>query len=198
MPETTQGAWEGPRFDRWILRERTLLNPRSAGGPTYLAALEAEAAGSWEAGDIADIQPGVAADQPLREYSIASLPGDGCLQLVVRQAQRQDGSLGIGSGWLTAHAPLHGAVMLRIRANPEFRAPLDDRPLILISNGTGIAGLRALLKARVAADRRRNWLIFGERHRQHDFYFRDELSALNASGQLGMDLAFSRDQEARI
>ncbi|MEE3509769.1 hypothetical protein QN399_26750, partial [Pseudomonas sp. 10C3] len=34
----------------------------------------------------------------MREYSIASIPEDGSLQLIVRQERHADGSLGIGSG----------------------------------------------------------------------------------------------------
>jgi sulfite reductase (NADPH) flavoprotein alpha-component len=70
--------------------------------------------------------------------------------------------------------------------------------LILIGNGTGLAGLRGLLKARIAAGHRRNWLIFGERNAAHDFYCRDELLAWQAEGWLThLDLAFSRNQPAK-
>ncbi|MBU2323731.1 MAG: flavodoxin, partial [Gammaproteobacteria bacterium] len=75
----------------------------------------------------------------------------------------------------------------------------DDRPLILIGNGTGLAGLRSLLRARVAAGQRRNWLLFGERSAAHDFYCRDELQGYLADGSLArLDLAFSRDQAERL
>lgn len=132
---------------------------------------------------------------PHREYSIASLPADGSLQLLVRQAHRPDGSLGSGSGWLTAHAALAGPIDLRIRSNPSFHAPADDRPLVLVGNGTGMAGLRALLKARIAAGHRRNWLMFGERTSAHDFHYRDEVESWQREGQLQrLDLAFSRDR----
>src|SRR5690606_39690591 len=47
--------------------------------------------------------------------------------------------------------------------------------LLLVGNGTGIAGLRALLKARVAAGARRNWLLMGERQRAHVAFFETEL-----------------------
>ena len=71
--------------------------------------------------------------------------------------------------------------------------------MILIGNGTGIAGLRAHLKARVSADARRNWLLFGERSADRDFFFGDELLAWQAQGFIHrLDLAFSRDQEQRI
>ncbi|MGH8444585.1 MAG: sulfite reductase subunit alpha [Solimonas sp.] len=136
---------------------------------------------------------------PHREYSIASLPADGRVELVVRQMRRDDGRLGHGSGWLTAHAPLHATIALRVRSNRNFHLPDSERPLLLIGNGTGIAGLRAHLKARVAAGRARNWLLFGERRRQDDFFFRDEIEAWQRAGLLAhVDLAFSRDQAGRV
>ena len=68
------------------------------------------------------------------------------------------------------------------------------RPLILIGNGTGLAGLRAHLKARIDAGVTENWLVFGERNAQHDFLCRDELEGWAAAGQLArLDVAFSRD-----
>lgn len=131
---------------------------------------------------------------PHREYSIASLPTDGALELVVRQVIGPDGRLGLGSGWLTQHAAMGASIRLRLRRNSAFHPPADDRPLILIGNGTGIAGLRAQLKARVAAGHGRNWLLFGERTRAHDSLFGDELAAWQAAGHLSrLDWAFSRD-----
>ncbi len=130
-----------------------------------------------------------------RDYSIASLPSDGMLQLIVRQERHADGSLGIGSGWLSEYAPLQQRVLARVRRNSAFHLPTDERPLILIGNGTGLAGLRSLLKARIAAGQRDNWLLFGERNAAYDFYCQDELQGWLASGDLvRLDLAFSRDQ----
>jgi sulfite reductase (NADPH) flavoprotein alpha-component len=71
-------------------------------------------------------------------------------------------------------------------------------PLILIGNGTGIAGLRALMKSRIAEGRHRNWLIFGERNVAHDRFYGDEIEQSRARGQLErVDLVFSRDQPER-
>ncbi|HET6553191.1 MAG TPA: sulfite reductase flavoprotein subunit alpha [Dyella sp.] len=135
---------------------------------------------------------------PHREYSIASLPSDDGLHLLVRQMHRDDGRLGIGSGWLTVHAGIGGDIALRIRANPGFHAPKDDRPLILIGNGTGLAGLRALLKSRVERGHGRNWLLFGERQAAHDFYHREEIERWQTLGLLErLDLAWSRDGAQR-
>ncbi|MFN3771252.1 MAG: PepSY domain-containing protein [Ectopseudomonas guguanensis] len=130
-----------------------------------------------------------------REYSIASVAADGVLQLIVRQAVQADGSLGLGSGWLTEHLPVGGQLLARVRRNSGFHLPDDGRPLILIGNGTGLAGLRSLLRARALAGQGRNWLLFGERNRACDFFCGDELQAALAAGELQhLDLAFSRDQ----
>lgn len=134
---------------------------------------------------------------PHREYSIASLPVDGRLELLVRQALQADGRLGFGSGWLTRHAAIGGRIALRIRENRGFHPPPAGRPLILIGNGTGMAGLRAHLKARAAAGLGRNWLLFGERTSAHDFFYRDEIQGWRDQGLLArLDLAFSREAGA--
>ena len=59
-------------------------------------------------------------------------------------------------------------------------------PLILVGNGTGLAGLRAHLHARVAAGARRNWLLFGERNadREMPFFGQERLIASEARGPL--------------
>ena len=71
--------------------------------------------------------------------------------------------------------------------------------MILIGNGTGLAGLRSLIKARIAAGEQRNWLLFGERNAAHDFHCADELKGWLARGDLArLDLAFSRDQAEKV
>ena len=135
----------------------------------------------------------------MREYSIALIPEDGLLELIVRQERHADGSLGIASGWLTEHAPVGSSISLRLRRNSGFHLPAEPCPLILLGNGTGLAGLRSLLKARIAQGQQGNWLFFGERNAEHDFYCRDELQGWLASGDLArLDLAFSRDQAQKI
>ncbi|WP_417796822.1 sulfite reductase subunit alpha [Stutzerimonas nitrititolerans] len=132
---------------------------------------------------------------PHREYSIASVPADGTLQLLVRQAHHPDGRIGLGSGWLCQHAALGSDVALRIRPNPAFHGPAHSTPMILIGNGTGLAGLRAHLRERASQPGSRNWLLFGERQRSIDYFFQQEIEHWLASGHLQrLDLAFSRDQ----
>ena len=134
---------------------------------------------------------------PHREYSIASVPAEGSLDLLVRQQRDAQDHLGLGSGWLSEHAPLHQPLRLRIRTNPQFQAPADDCPLILIGNGTGIAGLRAHLAA--CAQRLRpgcHWLLFGERSAARDNFFAADIQRWQQQGLLGRcDLVFSRDAQ---
>lgn len=135
----------------------------------------------------------------LREYSIASIAADGVLELIVRQELHPNGSLGIGSGWLTEHVPVGGHISLRVRRNSGFHLPNEAVPMILLGNGTGLAGLRSLLKARIADGQQRHWLLFGERNREHDFLCRAELEEWLINGDLArLDLAFSRDQAEKI
>ncbi|QFT20769.1 Sulfite reductase [NADPH] flavoprotein alpha-component [Pseudomonas sp. THAF187a] len=133
-----------------------------------------------------------------RDYSIASVAADAVLQLIVRQAVQAGGRLGLGSGWLSEYLPVGGQLLARVRRNTGFHLPEDDRPLILIGNGTGLAGLRSLLRARALAGQGRNWLLFGERSRACDFFCGDELQAALEAGDLQhLDLAFSRDQACK-
>lgn len=197
--------WEPPRYERWRLTARRLMNPGSAGDACFHIELQPQSdSASWQAGDIAEIDPRNSTwnpglqSLPHREYSIASLPSDGAIHLLVRQMRRPDGEPGLGSGWLTAGAKIGDDIALRVRANSNFHAPAADVPLILIGNGTGIAGLRSLLKARIAAARHRNWLIFGERNAAHDRFYGEELERWRADGQIErIDWVFSRDQSQR-
>lgn len=134
-----------------------------------------------------------------REYSIASIPAQQRLRLVVRQKRDANNQLGLGSGWLTEFAQLKQEISLRIRTNESFHLIDDNRPIICIGNGTGIAGLMSLLQQRNRQNYTANWLIFGERQREHDFFYQETINAWKNMGTLQrLDLAFSRDQEQRI
>lgn len=136
---------------------------------------------------------------PSREYSIASIPSQQVLRLVVRQQSDHQGQLGLGSGWLTQHTALNSEIGLRIRTNESFHLIDDNRPIICIGNGTGIAGLMSLLHARTRQNYTQNWLIFGERQREYDFFYQSTIEAWQTTGMLQrLDLAFSRDQTEKV
>lgn len=188
--------WTPPAYEPWRLVERTLINPGSPGGAAYHLAFEAVgAAPDWSAGDIAEIGlPERDGQRPgAREYSIASLPTGGRAEFLIRLMQAPDGTPGLASGWLTQDLAVGDVIDMRLRANRSFHGPDDAVPMILIGNGTGIAGLRAHLKARTGAGG--SWLLFGERTQAHDAFFDAELQAWLASGVLSrLDRCFSRDE----
>jgi len=188
--------WEAPAYGEWRIASRVQLNPGSAGAPLYRIALLPRdgVLPAWEAGDLAQLSAPLDPDHP-REYSIASVPGEGRLELLVRLQMREDGTPGAASSWLCVCADAHDTIRLRVRAHARFRLGTNAaRPLIAIGNGSGLAGLRSLIKARIDAGVHANWLIFGERNAAHDFLCRDELEAWRNGGMLErLDLAFSRD-----
>jgi len=198
---TAAPDWTPPAYDRWRLIERRHINPGSPGGEAFHLAFEPiDHAPTWAAGDIVEIGVPAPADWPegepppgAREYSVASLPGDGRLELLVRLMRHPDGAPGLASGWLTRAAEIGGEVAMRIRTNRSFHGPSLETPMILIGNGTGLAGLRAHLKAR-AAGSGGTWLMFGERTAAHDVFHDAELQDRLASGGLTrLDRCFSRD-----
>jgi sulfite reductase (NADPH) flavoprotein alpha-component len=188
--------WTAPAYSEWRIASRTLLNPGSAGAPVYRIAL-APAGGAlpdWQAGDLVQISAPADPDYP-REYSIASLPADGCIELLVRLHVRDGGVHGVASGWLCLQAGEQETILMRVRQHRRFQAGENAaRPMILIGNGTGIAGLRAHLKSRIAAGQYANWLVFGERNAAHDHFCGAEIAAWQRAGAIeSVSLAFSRD-----
>jgi sulfite reductase (NADPH) flavoprotein alpha-component len=178
--------WDAPDFSEWRLAERRLLNPGSAGAPIYHLELEPApglALPSWQSGDLVQV----------------AAPADRRLHLLVRLHRHGDGSHGLASGWLTQQAGEGAPVRLRLREHRRFRLEANaERPLILIGNGSGIAGLRGHLKARAAAGQARNWLLFGERDPAHDAFYRNELEAWQREGILPrLDLAWSRGPDGK-
>lgn len=197
--------WHPPALADWRLVERQPLNPGSPGAPAYLLKLmpaDGATLPHWEAGDLVEIQPPLPPEldhTPTRRYSIAAIPADGALWLLVRQQRNADGRPGWCSHWLTEDAALaETTIPLRLQANPGFRLAARQAPLLLIGNGTGLAGLRALLRARVAAGLGANWLVFGERSPVHDAWFEDEFAAWATQGLLERrDRVYSRSPDPR-
>lgn len=190
--------WQAPPWEAWRLVARTHLNAGSAGGPVFHLELAPPADADWASGDLVQVRAPADPDRP-REYSIASIPADGRVHLLVRQECHPDGTLGVASGWLTVGAAVGDTVDLRLRPHANFRLGDNaDRPLVLVGNGTGLAGLRGHLRSRAAAGGPGCWLVFGERQAAFDTLYRDELAAWAGQGVLvRTDLVFSRDGDTR-
>lgn len=84
----------------------------------------------------------------------------------------------------------------------DFRLPVNDAtPIIMIGPGTGVAPFRAFLQERVYRNptaKNLNWLFFGERNRNNDFFYEDFWQEQLDAERLRLDLAFSRDQSEKI
>ncbi|MEJ8825207.1 sulfite reductase subunit alpha [Variovorax humicola] len=188
-------------FAHWQLSKRELLNPGSVGGEIHRLVLTPPSGNlpAWQSGDLVQIE---APDDPTRprEYSIASIPTDGGIELLIRQERHADGGLGLASGWLTVALSPGDLVPLRIKPHANFRLGSNaTRPLLLVGNGTGLAGLLSHLRARAATGEGDNWLLFGERNAAHDWLARDEMEAWQSSGLLHrLDMVFSRDQPGQF
>ncbi|HEY2022653.1 molybdopterin dinucleotide binding domain-containing protein, partial [Paraburkholderia sp.] len=140
-----------------------------------------------------------------RLYSIASSPKahPGEVHLTVSAVRYSNGRRhrkGVSSTFLADRAG-DIDVPVFVQKSAHFRPPHHgDTPMIMVGPGTGIAPFRGFLHERRArGERGRNWLLFGEQHAATDFYYRDELEAMRASGLLTrLDVAFSRDQADKI
>ena len=140
-----------------------------------------------------------------RSYSISSSPKANPNEVhltvsIVRWAQGERQRKGVSSTFLADRA-MGEPLPVFIQRSATFKPPADpDAPMIMVGPGTGVAPFRAFLQDRVASGARgRNWLFFGDQHAASDFYYRDELTAMQKSGVLTrLDVAFSRDQAERI
>lgn len=200
-----ESAAQGPAPADWlqkpvslpfVLNQRRLLNPESQGGALYQLDWVPQTGElpPWESGDLVSLC--VPADpERARDYSIASVMADGSLQLLVRQSTRADGSPGLASDWLCRGMAVGDALALTVRAHSGFRLGDNaERPLVLIGNGSGLAGLLSHIKARVEQGRSDQWLLFGERSPQHDALCAEQLAAWVQGGQLArLDQAWSRN-----
>lgn len=102
---------------------------------------------------------------------------------------------GGASGQLAHRLGPDDTLPVYVQANPHFRLPEPERPIILIGAGTGVAPYRAFLQHREAEEATgRSWLLFGERNFRTDFLYQTEWQSwLRDRVLTRMDVAFSRD-----
>ncbi|MGW7204427.1 diflavin oxidoreductase [Streptomyces sp. NPDC054837] len=136
-----------------------------------------------------------------RQYSISSSPlaHPGSVHLTVASV-RYDRYEGVASTYLADRVG-ESPVGVYLQPNASFSVPADDdAPMVMIGPGTGIAPFRGFLHERAARGASgRNWLFFGDQHRETDYVYEDELTELQKRGVLTeLDLAFSRDQAEKI
>src|SRR5690242_1721408 len=87
-----------------------------------------------------------------------------------------------------------------VSPNNNFRLPEEDKNIIMIGPGTGIAPFRSFLWERDSNGASgKNWLFFGEQHFLTDFLYQTEIQNwVETSLLTKVDIAFSRDQQEKI
>lgn len=96
--------------------------------------------------------------------------------------------------------PFNTAIRGYIQATKHFTLPEDPtKNIIMIGPGTGIAPYKGFLEERIHLQAPgKNWLFFGERNRDYDFFYREFLESCIARGYLTLHTAFSRDQKEKL
>ncbi|WP_118972425.1 diflavin oxidoreductase [Taibaiella koreensis] len=138
-----------------------------------------------------------------RQYSIASSPAahPGEIHLTVALdtfSVAGEVRHGLCSHYLSLQED--SVLSFRIHTNNRFRLPPENKDMIMIGPGTGIAPFRAFLNERDADGAiGRNWLFFGDRNFTTDFLYQTEIQSWLETGLLSrFNAAFSRDQEEKI
>jgi sulfite reductase (NADPH) flavoprotein alpha-component len=95
---------------------------------------------------------------------------------------------------------LDSNVEFYIHKNNQFRLPAEDKDVIMIGPGTGIAPFRSFIAQRDATGATgRNWLFFGDQHFVTDFLYQTELQSWLETGVLSkLNVAFSRDTKEKV
>lgn len=139
-----------------------------------------------------------------RLYSISSSPEAQSGEVHVTVARdlflvNEEIQCGICSDYLS-HLREGDTIEFYIHKNNMFRLPKDDKDIIMIGPGTGIAPFRSYLAHREATGASgRNWLFFGEQHFVTDFLYQTELQNWLQTGTLTkLNVAFSRDQPHKV
>jgi sulfite reductase (NADPH) flavoprotein alpha-component len=140
-----------------------------------------------------------------RYYSIASSqrkhPGE--VHLIVKLVQsEQNGRIRSGacSSYLNHWIEAGTKINVELIPNEQFRMQTGEVPMIMVAAGTGIAPFRAFLEERENGNfPGKNWLIFGEKYQDFDFFYQKEWEYRLKNNQLDrLDVAFSRDQAEKI
>jgi sulfite reductase (NADPH) flavoprotein alpha-component len=107
---------------------------------------------------------------------------------------------GYCSGFLGHELPVGKRTGVYVQATKHFHLAPEDRSIIMVGPGTGVAPFRAFLQEREATGAKgKNWLFFGDQHAATDFLYGEEFEEYLRLGVLTrLDTAFSRDQAEKV
>ncbi len=132
-----------------------------------------------------EILPGITP----RLYTICSSPATHPCQIhltaqVHHFSINGDRVRGLGSDYLTSLKPGTELEMF-LHSQKSFQLPPDEKDVIMIAQGTGIAPFRSFLAERdINGATGKNWLFFGEENRVTDFYYQSEIQKFVEIGTL--------------
>ncbi|WP_238858457.1 flavodoxin domain-containing protein [Blattabacterium cuenoti] len=91
-------------------------------------------------------------------------------------------------------------ISFSIKKNHVFKLPENNKDIILIGTGTGIAPFRSFLYEReIMQATGKNWLFFGNQYFLNDFLYHNEIKRWEKNRILyRVDVAFSRDNKKKI
>ena len=143
---------------------------------------------------------------PSRAYSIASSllvhPDEVHLTVgALRYEAHGRRKHGVCSSYLADQISVGDSARVFVETNEYFKLPANpETDIIMVGAGTGVAPFRAFVEERVELGATgRNWLFFGNPHFTTDFLYQAEwLQHLKKGGLAKLDVAFSRDQAAKL
>jgi len=139
-----------------------------------------------------------------RLYSIASSPEAhiGEVHIIVAKNYfdiNEEIKYGLTSDFLS-HLQVNTTLNFYVHPNAQFRLPDEDKDIIMIGPGTGIAPFRSFIAQRDSMGATgKNWLFFGDQHFLTDFLYQTEIQNWLETGALNkVSVAFSRDTKEKI
>eukprot|EP01100_Stratorugosa_tubuloviscum_P013705 TRINITY_DN701_c0_g2_i3.p1 TRINITY_DN701_c0_g2~~TRINITY_DN701_c0_g2_i3.p1 ORF type:complete len:647 (+),score=313.73 TRINITY_DN701_c0_g2_i3:1103-3043(+) len=121
---------------------------------------------------------------------------------IVRYNQLAKARKGVTTTYLADRVSIGDRIPIFINTSPDFRLPNDDnKPIVMIGPGTGVAPFRAFLQERSLSlnfEAIQNILYFGCRSENKDFLYKQEFTNLEQNNHLTLVTAFSRDQQRKI
>lgn len=160
----------------------------------------------YPAKDAAQFEEALALLNPIapRLYTIASSPEahSGEVHLTIEKDEfhvNDELKFGLCSEYL-GEVKVNNEIKFFVQKNKRFRLPAEDKDIIMIGPGTGIAAFRSFLAERDSKGTTgKNWLFFGEQQFATDFLYQTEIQNWSDIGVLTkVNVAFSHDQEERI
>lgn len=201
------GEIEAPKTDQPVtvrLIERKRLDHCAAHdtNETWQLIFATDRLVTFRPGDLLMLAPGEGETERCYSIGNSTLVEPGKIALTVSRVAWVDHGgvdhLGSMSNLLCRTLPLGSELSGTIRRHPHFNLPEDPAtPIIMVATGCGIAPFTGFFAERSQASGEAGpaWLMFGNRHRDGDYLYREALEDWQKQGVLTrLSTAFSRDE----